>query len=118
MDRIRVNQLRITAFIGVSEEERRRAQSLEVDLDLVPAQAWNELEDELSGTIDYFAVSEAVRDLAASRPRRLIETLGHEIAVQLLANYPLREVEVTVRKFILSDTGSVEVVLRRKQATV
>jgi dihydroneopterin aldolase len=117
MDRIRVKQLRVTAFIGVPEEERRRAQALEVDLELCPVHPWNGLEDDLAGTVDYFAVSEMVRDLASARPRRLIETLAQEIAEGVLKTYPVREVEVTVRKFVLSDAGSVEVVLRRKQGT-
>lgn len=117
MDRIRVNQLRVTAFVGVPEEERRRAQSLEVDLELCPVHPWSGIDDDLAGTVDYFAVSEMVRDLAAARPRRLIETLALEIAEGILGTFPVREVEVTVRKFVLSDTGSVEVVLRRKQGT-
>jgi len=115
MDRIRVNQLRVTAYIGVAEEERRRAQGLEIDLEIVPLNAWNDLEDEVARTVDYFAVTEWVRDLAAARPRRLIETLGLDIAEGILAGFTVREVEVKVRKFILSDTGSVEVVLRRKR---
>ncbi len=108
--------MRVTAYIGVGEDERRRAQSLEIDLELLPLHAWNsDLGDEVGNTIDYFVVSEWVRDLAAVRPRRLIETLALDIADGLLSGFAVREVEVTVRKFILSDTGSVEVVLRRKQ---
>jgi len=118
MDRIRVNQLRVTAYIGVAEEERRRAQGLEIDLEFLPLHAWNDLDDDVSRTVDYFAVSEWVRDLAAARPRRSIETLGLDIAEGILASFAVREVEVTVRKFILSDTGSVEVVLRRKQGAL
>jgi dihydroneopterin aldolase len=113
MDRIKVKQLRVTAWIGVPDEERRRAQALEVDLELVPRVPWGDLADDVGRTVDYHAVSERVRDLAAERPRRLIETLGQEIAAALLAEYPVREVEVTVRKFVLADAGSVEVTLRR-----
>lgn len=116
MDRIKVKQLRVTAWIGVPDEERRRAQALEVDLDLVPREGWgNDLGDDVAKTVDYHAVSERVRDLACGRPRRLIETLAQDIAAELLRAFPVREVEVTVRKFVLADAGSVEVVLRRDQ---
>lgn len=119
MDRIRVKQLRVTAYVGVGEQERRRAQSLEIDLELQPHHPWGpELGDDVRQTVDYFAVSERVRDLAAARPRRLIETLAVEVAEAILAGFEVREVEVTVRKFILSDAGSVEVVLRRKRGAL
>ncbi|RFC46884.1 MAG: phosphoglycolate phosphatase/dihydroneopterin aldolase [Verrucomicrobia bacterium] len=114
MDRIRLNQLRVTAHIGVGDDERRRSQALEIDLELTPLRDWgSDLGDDVGRTIDYFTVSEWVRDLAADRPRRLIETLALELAEGLLQGFALREVEVTVRKFILTDAGSVEVVLKR-----
>lgn len=114
MDRIRLKQLRVTAHIGVGDEERRRAQSLEVDLELVPVRGWDgALGDDVALTVDYYTVSEWVREETAARPRRLIETLALELASGLLGRFGLREVEVVVRKFILSDAASVEVVLRR-----
>jgi len=116
MDRIKVKQLRVTAWIGVPDEERRRAQSLEVDLDMVPRENWgDDLGDDVAKTVDYHAVSERVRDLACEKPRRLIETLALEIAAALIREFAVREIEVTVRKFVLADTGSVEVTLRRDQ---
>lgn len=114
-----MKQLRVTARIGVSDGERSRSQSLEIDLEMVPARAWDDgLGDDVTKTVDYFAVSEWVRDEAAARPRNLIETLALDLAKGLLGGFWLREVEVTVRKFILSDTGSVEVVLRRTREEV
>jgi dihydroneopterin aldolase len=45
----------------------------------------------------------------------LIETLAEEIAGLLLERFPLRAVEVELRKFILTDTAYVAVRIRRER---
>ena len=71
------------------------------------------LDDRLENTVDYFVLAECVKSLAAERPRRLLETLAGEIADTLLARFPLRSVELELRKFILPDTAYVAVQIQR-----
>jgi len=113
-DAIHIEALELSAHIGVPEEERARAQRLTATLVLEPKRGFGDLGDEIANTVDYFAVCEAVRKLAAARPRRLIETLAEEIAQLVLTQFRVSAVEVEIRKYILPDTRYVAVRLRRE----
>ena len=113
-DRILIEALELSSHIGVPDEERDAVQRLTVSLVLEPIRDFRALEDRLENTVDYFALSEFVKMLSLARPRRLIETLAEEIAAELLAQFPLRAVEVELRKFILPDTQFVAVRVRRE----
>lgn len=112
-DLIHIEALEVRSRIGVPEEERSAPQRLTVTLTLEPAAGFRALGDRLEGTVDYAAVCEAVKAIAAERARRLVETLAEELAAQLLARFPLRRVEVEVRKFILPDTDYVAIRIER-----
>jgi dihydroneopterin aldolase len=112
-DQILVENLELSSVIGVPEEERARAQRLTVSLTLEPMRDFRRLGDSLENAVDYAAVTEFVKALSAARPRRLIETLADEIAVALLSRFPLRAVNVELRKFILSDAAFVAARVRR-----
>ncbi len=112
-DTIEIRRLRVTAHIGVPDEERADPQVLLVTLRLTPSQGFDGLADEISRTTDYYQVSLEIQSLAAARPRRLIETLAVDIAGHLLENHPLAHVAVTIEKHILPDTECVAVHLER-----
>lgn len=113
-DLIQIEQLELTAHVGVPDAERAAPQRLTVNLSLEPARGFDSLGDDLANTVDYYAVCEAVKALAAARPRKLIETLVEEIAALVLERFAVRAVEVELRKFILSDTAHVAVRIRRE----
>jgi dihydroneopterin aldolase len=115
-DRILIEQLELSAHVGVPDEEREAPQRLTVTLTLEPDRGFADLGDDLAQTIDYFHVSKAVQALARRHPRKLIETLADEIAATLLADYPLAAVEVELRKYILPDTAFVAIQLRRERS--
>ncbi|MFM7181217.1 MAG: dihydroneopterin aldolase [Verrucomicrobiales bacterium] len=112
-DTIHIRGLAVTCHIGAGEEERSEAQELRLDLDLLPENGLQGLEDDLERTIDYHAVSLAVQALAAARPRRLVETLADDILDLLRDDFGIQTARVTVRKFILPFTEWVGVTLQR-----
>jgi 7,8-dihydroneopterin aldolase/epimerase/oxygenase len=114
-DQIFVESLELSSVIGVPEEERARAQRLTVSLALEPLRDFQELGDAIENAVDYFAVTEFVKHLGRARPRRLIETLANEIATELLTRFPLRAVDVELRKFILPDTAFVAARVHRER---
>jgi 7,8-dihydroneopterin aldolase/epimerase/oxygenase len=114
-DRIVIDGLELSSFIGVPDAERAAAQRLTVNLVLEPILAFQALDDAITNTVDYFCVCEEVKALSLSRPRHLIETLAGEIAATLLERFALRAVEVELRKYILPDTAFVAVRLRRER---
>lgn len=114
-DCIRIESLELRSYIGVPAEERATTQRLTVSLVLEPIRDFRALDDHIENTVDYFDVCNFVKALSLSGPRHLIETLAQEIAGQVLARYPLRAVEVELRKYILPDTAFVAVQLRRER---
>jgi dihydroneopterin aldolase len=114
-DTIEIRRLHVTAHIGVPDDERANAQVLWLTVRMVPGQGFDGLADDLAGTIDYQAVAAALQHLAATKPRRLIETLAVETAGFLLANYPLQSVSISIEKHILPDTECVAVHLVRER---
>jgi dihydroneopterin aldolase len=115
-DRIRIEQLELSARIGLLEAERAQPQRLTVTLLLELPRRCDALEDDIGKTIDYFAVCEAVRALSQRSARKLLETLAEEIAAGLLLQFPIRAIDIQLRKYILPDTGFVAVEIRRERS--
>jgi len=114
-DTIEIHRLRVHTHIGVPDEERAESQTLLVTVRLTSSQGFIGLSDDISSTVDYHAVSLAIQELAASKPRHLIETLALETADMLLDNYPLKSVSITIEKHILPDAACVAVHLVRER---
>ena len=83
---------------GVTDEERREAQTLLIDVRLAPLLVTDYADDDIDGTVDYGAVARLAVATAAERPYRLLERLATEIADRLWAGRELAELHVVVRK--------------------
>jgi dihydroneopterin aldolase len=68
----------------------------------------------LEKTLDYAAVCEDVKKFVRGRNDKLIETMGDAIARRLLEAFPLRRVDLELRKFVLPDVDYVAVSLTRE----
>ena len=112
-DTIEIRRLQVSTHIGVPDEERAEAQTLRITVRMVPSQGFHSLADDISRTIDYYAVALEIQALAASKPRNLIETLAVETADFLLGKHPLKSVAITIEKHILPDTECVAVHIER-----
>ena len=110
---IEIRGLEVCAHVGVPEEERRMTQRLLIDLRFAAALQPLALNDDLELTVDYAAVSLRVAAIAEEYPRRLIETLADELAALLQSEFSLAWIEVTIRKFILSQTEWVSVSVKK-----
>lgn len=95
---IALEQLEVPCHIGVTEEERREAQTLLVDVRLAPLHPADHSADDLSATVDYGAVADLVLHVAAARPYHLLERLAGEIADRVWSAHELAELAVVVRK--------------------
>jgi FolB domain-containing protein len=109
MSEIIIDSLRVKTWIGVPDAERSDAQEVEIDLCIRPARNFAEMKDDITLTVDYAAVCQRVSELAAERPRRLIESLAREIGEVVLSEFDAASVEVEIRKFILPETRHVAV---------
>jgi len=112
-DKITIEDLEVHFHVGVPDEERTEPQKLlitiEIAMDLGPSAAT----DNLTETIDYFTVSQAVKALGQARRWKLIEALADDICELVLRDFKPSSVRVIVKKFILPDTRWVSVEMRR-----
>lgn len=97
-DKILINNLSFLANIGVNDWEKTFQQKLEVDLEVSFDLAKAAKSDDLADTLDYFALSQAVLQLANSRHFHLIEQLAEEIAQLLLGYAGVKKAKVYLRK--------------------
>ena len=97
-DRIMLNGMRFYGYHGVNPEERTLGQPYLVDLtaemDLRPAGHSDRLED----TVSYSHIYRAVQSIVEGEPRQLLESVAEAIAAQVLADFPVDAVTVTVKK--------------------
>ncbi len=106
---IRIDGLEIDARVGVADDEIAHPQRLLLDLEIVPLQAFSKMQDDVTRTVDYFAVCEHVRRFAAGGSWRLIESLAAAVRQQILPFPNVASVRVKVRKFILPYAKQVSV---------
>lgn len=114
-DQILIEELELTARIGVPDAERAEPQRLTASLVLEPQNDFRNLADDLKRTIDYAVVCTELQRFVSNRQDKLLETLAHEMAEHLLAKFPLRRVELELRKFILPETRFVAVRIAREK---
>ena len=117
-DEIEIRRLEVLTHIGVPDDERAAPQTLWVSVWMRPRKGFVSLQDKVENTVDYHAVSMSIADLAASKPRHLIETLATDIAEHLLSAYPLQSVDVKVEKKILPNADFVAVKITRSYFAV
>lgn len=109
-----MSDLELACSIGVPDDERAVPQRLTLCLKIFPQRGFVDLGDDIAKTVDYFTLTERIKRLAADRSRKLIETLADEVAALILGEFPVRRVDVELRKYILPDTQFVAVCLTRE----
>ena len=114
-DHILVSGLELDCHIGVPEEERARSQRLTVSLRVYPDSSFASLDDEIERAVDYFVLTRRMQEVAAERSRKLVETLVEDLAAVVVREFPVRRVEVELRKYILSDAEFVGVRVVRER---
>ncbi len=97
-DSITLTGLSIQARHGVTEQERAVAQTFVVDVTAFLDLAAAGRTDELSATVDYGVLAEAIYLLVADEQWQLIERVAERVAELVLADRRVVQVEVTVHK--------------------
>lgn len=98
VDRVLIEGLTVETVIGVYDWERTIHQRLELDLELAtdirPAAA----DDDLTHTLDYAAICEAIAGFAAASRFGLVETFAERLAAHLREAFGISGLRLTVRK--------------------
>ena len=117
-DLIRLKDITIFGFYGVSPQEREVGQKIQIDLDLYADLGAACASDSLQDTINYESVYTTVMEVVEAGKRyRLLETLGEEICSEILRHYPVSKVDIRLRKLNLpfpNNLSHIEIRLARE----
>jgi dihydroneopterin aldolase len=97
--------LELTCHLGVPAEERAQAQKILCTAVFpVPNLKKAAETDNLEHTVNYYDLSQLLRQTAQQKERKLIETLAADLSQAALAAFPLPWIDLELKKFILADT--------------
>ncbi len=97
-DRIVLNGMQFYGYHGVMPEEQELGQPFIVDVEMYCDLREAGEKDDLTKTVDYSQVFELVKGIVTGEPYLLIEALAERIAGSVLAEFPVPEVLVRVKK--------------------
>lgn len=118
--RIVIERVEFHAHVGVSEEERRVAQPIALDVEMDWPTARAGASDDLRDTIDYARVAERLIESAVRQHDKLLETVAERLLTTLFAEFPVDAAYLWVRKLnppVKSVQGSVGVQVKRTRHT-
>lgn len=116
MDIIYIHGLQCECVIGVWEWEQQTLQTLVLDIDLASDITSAAASDALEDSVDYQAVSEAVREYAAANPAALLETMIDGMAAMIMARFAVPWLRIKMDKgSVLDGVAHVGVIIERGQ---
>ena len=115
-DQVCVEQLEVSARVGVTESERAQSQRLSISLAMCPRRPLVDLGDDVRNTIDYSEICAKTREFVRNRTDKLIETLADHLAAHLLQRFAMQKITIEIRKFVVPDAKFVAVTLTRVAA--
>ncbi|MDX1397606.1 MAG: dihydroneopterin aldolase [Oceanospirillum sp.] len=98
MDRVFIEGLKVDALIGVYDWEREILQPLVFDIEMATDIRPAAESDELSLTLDYFSISQAITELVKNSSYKLIETLAEAVSELIRDQFSVCWVKVKVSK--------------------
>jgi len=113
-DAIIIRDLEVWFRVGVPEAERAEPQRLLLTVEIIHDFSTAAAADDLTHTIDYYAVSRRLLCFGENRSWKLIEKLAVDIAEMVREVFHARQVAVEVRKFIIPEARFVAVKVTRR----
>ena len=112
-DWIHIEELEVSAHIGVPDEERAAPQRLTASISFWPYHEAGDLADKIENAVNYSAVVEETKNFVRAQSVNLIETLADRLAMHLLKNFRMQRVTLELRKFPFEDAKYVSVTVTR-----
>ena len=120
-DWIKVREIRVFGYHGVTDQEQVNGQVFEVDVALGVDMSRASLTDNLADTVDYTQISLRVERIVGGKPCHLLEAVASRVADDLFSAYPqVDQVTVRLRKPNVARAlrlGAVEIELKRSRDT-
>ena len=112
-DEVHIEQLEVSARVGVPEQERANLQRLTVSISFWPYQQIRDVADDIDHTVNYSVVAEETKRFVRDQSVNLIETLADRLAAYLLKTFPIQKITVELRKFPLQDAKYISTTVTR-----
>ena len=112
-DSIHVEQLEVFARVGVTENERNTPQRITVSITIWPKTKFDDLQEDITRTVNYSALCAAAREFVGDRADKLIETLAAQLTDHVMRSFPVGRVRIELRKFVLPDAQYAAVTVER-----
>jgi len=112
-DRLVISDLAVQCRLGVDDWEQEKPQAIWIDLELAIDAARAARRDDVREAVDYARLVASVKQLAQSRPFRLVETLAESIASLVLDECGVARVRVRVKKRALPEIGYAAIEIER-----
>ena len=104
MERIIIKELSVTAHMGVTDKERIKKQKILITVSIVPDFKFHSLNDSIENTVNYSDIRGDIISIISTKRFNLIETVADKIASHIRGNYPVKNIDVMVKKFPYKDT--------------
>jgi len=98
MNSIFIHDLRVETKIGVYEWERRLPQTIRIDLEFRLPSVRPFTSGDFADAVDYAAVVERIKTLAATNPHPLVERFAESVAQLVLTEFGAPSVKVRIAK--------------------
>jgi len=108
-----IKDLEVFYRVGVPQSERAESQRLLITIEMEVDFEEATLSDDISMTVDYFAVTQRLLIFGEGREWKLIEKLAADITDLLHADFDTQKVRVEVKKFIIPQAKWVSAATKR-----
>src|SRR5437867_3319842 len=98
MDKLVINDIKLTTLIGIHPWEKQCPQTLVLDIILQTDAVNIAKDDDITKAIDYDKVIQQILTFVENHHFQLIETLAHHIALEILENFATPWVHITLHK--------------------
>ena len=116
MDTIFIDDLRVETHIGVYDSERQLPQTVRLDVELGLPSDKVFHSGKFADTVDYSAVVERLRAVAADHPHQLLERFAQALADVVLGEFHVPWVKVRVAKLgLVKGVKEIGVMIERKR---
>jgi 7,8-dihydroneopterin aldolase/epimerase/oxygenase len=115
-DYVSIQDLSVSAVIGVHDWEREIEQTLVFSVEMVPETfdiRKAAASDNLADALDYSAVASTITAVVRDGKFHLIETAAERVAERLLTDFPVASLRLHVRKPITADAYTAAITIER-----
>lgn len=97
-DKILIKNLTLVCNVGVTQNERSKAQNVIIDIEIFSDLSPAGKTDDIDQTIDYYSIKEKVTNAVAKGQFKLLESLAENVAALILKEPHVSSVTVAVKK--------------------